>query len=492
MVSLRAILVGVASTLASVRAFSSFESEWMSLYTEAGQVSYDGKTLCTSSGFGGGILCATEGLDESPRWRYIAGDVKWISVWGDHLWTVNSLDQIVLGSSTGDANWRVIPGSLKQITADGKQVCGVNGNKELFCADDAITTNPNWRQLPGSFEQVDLTDGILYATAPDGVIMWGYSDGEPNWNTISIPRGGLKQLAFDGSMLCGVSGNNDLFCADDGLRTNPNWRQIEGQFIEVEVEAGRVYAVGLNTVIYLRWFTPPPVEMKGWTKLKTLPKLRQLNYDGRTLCGTATDEGIWCATGGFEDGEPNWQQLDGGLSHVVVWGDSIYGVNSLGNVWTANSRGPTQWRLLPGDYKQLSTDGKQLCAVDRDHLVWCADSLIDTMPNWQGPKGTFQHIQVLNGVLFGTSPVDNLVWMGRSYGEPKWSQLQGNLRNLDYDGVNLCGTGPDGTIMCADGGFNGPSPNWRVFEGKGAYATVNSGRIFALDSQFGVYMRSDL
>lgn len=493
MVSIKAILLGATTVAtASMTDTYAFESDWKELQgTGLVQLSFDGKSMCGVNA-GNQVFCATRGLSTSPEWRVLEGALKWVAVWGDTLWGVNSADEVWCGKTTtvgGNPNWRKLPGSLKQISSDGKQICGADANNDIWCADDLITENPNWRKLPGKLKQVDVTDGVIYGAAPDDTIWFGFSEGEPSWTKLP---GGLKQVAFDGSMLCGVASNAELWCADDGLRTSPNWRHIPGSFVQVDVEAGRAYAVGLDQQVSLRWFTPPPAAMDGWQQLTSYPKLRQISFDGKTLCGVDASDGIWCATSGF-DSAPNWRQLDGSLTHVVVWGDALFGVNREGNIWTGRAQGAPGWRLLPGNLQQVSTDGKQLCGTYTSRSeIWCADSLIDSNPNWRHVSGGLKHVVVLNGVLLGTSAVDDFVWLGRSEGEPKWLQLAGGLRNLEYDGVHVCGTSSIDEIFCADSGLLQGKPNWKKIDGKAAYVTVNAGRLFAVNSNAELFTRSDL
>lgn len=487
MVSIQAILVGVASALASVHALS---PDWVSINTECSEVTYDGKTLCVSNNYGG-ILCSTSEYEGTPSWNYHSGNVVGARVWGEHVWAVSADGDVQVRTTADNADWHTLPSSLKfkHVSVDGKQICAISVANDIYCADDEIMTNPNWRKLPGKFTQLDLTDGIIYAVTEDSRLHYGVSDGETAWKEIP---GTFKQVAYDGGVLCGITPVNALLCATAGLPTAPQYEHYEGEFTFVEVQAGRVYAVEASTMTFMRWISKPPVTMdRDWKALKSQPKLRQINFDGKTLVGVASDEGVWAATSGFDD-SPNWFQIDGMLKHVVVWGDRIYGVNGEGTVWTAHPSTTPQWKQLPGTYNQISTDGKQLCGVNAHSEVWCADRTIDSEPNWRRIDGNFQHVVVLNGVLMATSAGDNSVWVGRAEGEPKWHKIPDlHLRNLEYDGINLCGTNSDGEIYCADSGFVEGTPNMEKLEGKAVYTAVNSGRVFAVTADYQLYTRND-
>ncbi|KAJ0411163.1 hypothetical protein ATCC90586_005020 [Pythium insidiosum] len=173
----------------------------------------------------------------------------YVEVYGDVLWGVNRAQQIWVGSSVGDPQWRQLPGSLKQITSDNKQVCGVNANDDIWCANAAIRTNPNWRQVPGKLSFVKLLNGRLVGTNSNGDIFTGRSSGDPAWKQLG---GKLRQVSFDGGRLCGTNSDNDVWCADGGLSATPNWSPVGGKRRFVVSNSGEMYSVNDQGAIFYR------------------------------------------------------------------------------------------------------------------------------------------------------------------------------------------------------------------------------------------------
>lgn len=493
MVSLRAIAVGVLSWLMPAAAY---ESDWKKLPGIVSIVSFDGTTLCGATGTGG-IFCATEGLDDKPNWFSVQGDAMSLAVWGDNMWIVNNAGRVFYSkvSVSIPASWVPLNYSLKQITTDGKQICGVTNDNDIFCADKGITSVPNWRQLPGKLKFVDLTDGILYGTAPDDSIWFGMTDGDPSFTRIS---GGLRQIAFDGELLCGISSDMFAWCADTNLKTNPNWRNIGSGYSYIDVNAGQVYAIAGGMQLTKKWFTLPPSNIvgggggvttpfTGWKRLTG--GLTQINFDGVTACGVNAGYEIWCFNTGF-DASPNWRRVPGSLKHVVVWGDSLFGVNSADQIFIGRTEGDPQWRKLDGLLKQISTDGKQICGANAQDMIWCADIPTDSNPKWRLIPGSLKHVVVQDGVLMGINSALE-IFVGRSKGDPKWIKTNGWLQNLEYDGETMCGTN-DGQIWCADDGFTAGTLNWRRLDGSLNYASINAGMMLGVNSNSEIWSRMDL
>jgi hypothetical protein len=420
------------------------------------------------------------------NWRQINGELKSVIVQGDYLLGVNANDDIFCGKSAGDPEWAQLPGlKLKQISTDGKEICGTNAADDIFCADTSIYSNPNWRQLPGKLKYIDVNDGVLYGVNANNDIFFGASTGEPNWIQVD---GKLKQLSFDGEVLCGVTDDDCIYCATSNLRSSPNWKRL-GNLRYVNVYAGRLYGVNEGYNLFRKLITYPPQPIiAGWVQLEG--KLKQVSYDGRTLCGVNTNEDIFCSTKGLE-GTPNWRKVPGKLVYVVVYGDNLFGVNKENKLFVGNSIGNPSWKRLPGAFKQISTDGKQLCGSSTDDEVLCANENIRTTPNWRLVTGrTLKNVIVANGALYGTDSNDD-VFVGHSQGRASWVQLPGKFKNLDFDGLRLCGTNSNDDIYCAENGLTF-SPDWKQIDGKLSTICINAGRIIGTKASLDIFTRNDV
>ena len=67
--------------------------------------------------------------------------------------------------------------------------------------------------------------------------------------------GSLSQIQYDGTHLCGVNSDDDIYCANQYLTTSPNWQQLSEKLRVVSVggtgqlagvsRAGKVYTATL-------------------------------------------------------------------------------------------------------------------------------------------------------------------------------------------------------------------------------------------------------
>ncbi|KAF1323099.1 hypothetical protein FI667_g10843, partial [Globisporangium splendens] len=290
----------------------------------------DKKTLCGVNA-ACNIFCASKGLDYTPDWRRIDGDLKWVVVWSKDLWGVSVNDEI----------WK----------------------------------NP---------KQVTLTDGILCGTGRDDTTWYGMSSGQPNWTNVP---GTVKQIPFDGALLCGVQASNDVWCADSTLRTSPNWRHLWGHFTHVEVGGDRVYRM---------WFTPPLVSMNPWIQLPSTPNIRQLNFDGKNMCGVDSADDVWCASETFTDA-PSWRSMgrklmhvvEGVAKHVVVANGILAAVARDDSIWVGRSLNDLKWVKVSGSLGNLEFDGMHLCGTTSTDSI-CAVDVRDTHHELSQPSGVVQ------------------------------------------------------------------------------------------------------
>ena len=96
----------------------------------------------------------------SGSWVQVAGSLKQIDGGHDYVYGVNSANQV-----DGSGSWRLIPGSLKHITASSRtEVFGVNAADKVFrCKKPCIG---EWELMEGSLKQCDGTfDSIVGVNA---------------------------------------------------------------------------------------------------------------------------------------------------------------------------------------------------------------------------------------------------------------------------------------------------------------------------------------
>lgn len=231
---------------------------------------------------------------------------------------------------SGGGNWKQLDGSLVQLSFDGKQLCGVNSNDDIWCASENIRGEgaTTWRRLPGKLTQITVYGDVLYGVNREGKIYFGSAiTSDPNWRELP---GWLKQITTDNKQICGVNAEGSLFCADTNIRFNPNWREVPGRFTQVELVNGRLFAVTADSTISSgRAYGVP-----NWAKLSG--GVRQVSFDGVRACGTNSDDDVWCASSGLL-GSPNWTLMPGKMRYVVAQGGDMFAVNSKGAIYYRRS-----------------------------------------------------------------------------------------------------------------------------------------------------------
>jgi hypothetical protein len=223
-------------------------------------------------------------------------------------------------AQTDSGVWTRLEGSLVQISFDGKQLCGVNNNDDIWCASDNIRGKgaPSWRQLPGKLTQIAVYGDSLFGVNRANMIYFGSAvSSDPSWRQLP---GSLRQVSTDNKQVCGVNSNDDIWCADSNIRSDPNWRQVPGKLIQVEVLNGRLIGVNRESEI----FTGQSYGDPKWVKLPG--SLRQVSFDGVRLCGTNSNSDVWCADSGLLD-SPNWTHLSGKSTYIVVEAGELFAVD---------------------------------------------------------------------------------------------------------------------------------------------------------------------
>ena len=196
------------------------------------------------------------------------------------------------------------------------------------------------------------------------------------------------------------------------------------------------------------------------------------------ICGVSDSDDIFCA-------DPNtfaWYQLPGKLAQVTIAEEKIYGVTANQDIFysASNSEGRTNFVQLPGKLKQISFDGKTLCGTTSIDTVVCANKYLDTNPNRFGLPGLLKQVIVRGDQLFGVSRA-NLVYASPTIGG-NWTRLTGYMRQVTFDGKNLCGTDPNNNAFCANENLNS-TPNWDQVPGQFSQVSVGGdGKLVALDA----------
>uniref|UniRef100_A0A6C0E0Q4 Uncharacterized protein n=1 Tax=viral metagenome TaxID=1070528 RepID=A0A6C0E0Q4_9ZZZZ len=210
--------------------------------------------------------------------KQVPGKAINVSFSSSGLFGVNSANQILHTQLVQDPIvWTTLPGSLVQISSDGKSgiIAGVNSNDDIYVADKDIGTSPNWRQVLGKLVNVAVSNGKLYGVNREGNIYFNDNYMSDNWVQIN---GNLKQVFFDdiNKIAGGVNSNNDVYYASGANFTasDPGWIQITNNNIKISYAAisnNKIYGINSSDGdVYVYNIASPS---SGWKRIVLPHKL---------------------------------------------------------------------------------------------------------------------------------------------------------------------------------------------------------------------------
>lgn len=172
-----------------------------------------------------------------------------------------------------------VPFPLKYFYKNNGKLYGVNENGDIYYAD---YKNEQWSIQPNKLDKNDMnileekyklkSDMITSNIITPNIIKPPHNIKCKNeyytskiWDKIP---GKLKQVSLYNNVVCGVSTDNNVYCADNNNIDDPNWFQIKGSFIYVSLYSGGIYAIDKLWNIYHAKYYNNPVWVKEPLKLK--------------------------------------------------------------------------------------------------------------------------------------------------------------------------------------------------------------------------------
>jgi len=262
--------------------------------------------------------------------------------------------------------------TVSSLPLAGTVICGINQFSDIWCADTNIigTGSPNWRQIPGRLSSLVVNnDGSIYgANEGDSSIWYCSSYKIPQW--VRVP-GGLRQVSYNGTQLCGVNTYGEIWYATDGIKGigSPNWAMTNGGRNGRQILANSNGSVYLNTTNYQIWYAP---EIKAkdengnpslqWVQIPS----RSSTYIGanNTTLMSVQDNGLLYATKNIDGtGTPNWVSIPLPLQNVIITSlnlnsdGTMYITFSNGSIWYGTSTYTNPgWKQIPGGLKYISSN----------------------------------------------------------------------------------------------------------------------------------------
>jgi hypothetical protein len=221
-------------------------------------------------------------------------------------------------------DFQQVVGGLTSVQMGDTHVCGLNAKQEIYCAENGgFPSKINWFNVPGGLTSVDARGGRIFGAHPSGIYLSDKIGGDAKFTQLF---GGLQQVSFDGTNACGITAGGRIFCSD-GVTKNVGFRFVTGGLIQLVVQGTKLYGVNAGGEV---WYT---ADWRNANWVRVAGALSQIDFDGKTLCGTNGDHNVFCANQGLES-NPNWEIIPyTKLTQVSVSGNSIIGLGVDGNLY---------------------------------------------------------------------------------------------------------------------------------------------------------------
>ena len=152
-------------------------------------------------------------VDGSGGWVKVTGKLSHVSASGNgYIWGVNAKEQIFKCKKPCSGRWEIVDGTLKQIDAGPAYVYGVSCNNIYARPVDG---SGSWRQIPGSLKHVTASGrDEIYGVNSDDEIYRCKKPCVGDWERI---EGTLMQCDATINGLFGVQANYNIFRRPTGI-----------------------------------------------------------------------------------------------------------------------------------------------------------------------------------------------------------------------------------------------------------------------------------
>ena len=243
--------------------------------------------------------------------------------------------------------------------------------------------------------KVNVSGQILYNPLSDPNSSLFYN---PQWKQIN---GNLKQVEIDNNIVCGINNNDDIFCADNDV-TNPQWKQVPGKLKHITVNGNKLYGTNTYDEIFTADYKTDTSQIK-WTKVNG--GLKQVDLSDNVVCGTNKYDEMFCANSNIYSNYPNWTKIPGGLKHITISGNKLYGTNTYDEIFTADYKtdiSQIKWTKVNGKLKQVDLNNNIACGVNNNDDIFCSDINSDYQVIQQIP-GKLKYVSVNNRRIYGVN-----------------------------------------------------------------------------------------
>ena len=235
------------------------------------------------------------------------------------------------------------------------------------------------------------------------------------------------------STIMGIDANQNIYYANQNIKSNPNWLKSPGGLSWVSHSNGKAFGVTSAGNIYYN------ADYKSGNWVQVPGGLSQVSFDGYNMIvmGVNKAGNIYYANKNITT-SPNWTQIPGGLTNISYSNGQAFGVNSASNIYYNADYTSGNWVQVPGELSQLSFDGYNMIIMGINSIgdIYYANKDITKNPNWTKIPGGLTNISYSNKQVIGVNTIGN-IYYASDYTSGNWVQLPGQqLSQVSFEDPN--------------------------------------------------------
>ena len=182
----------------------------------------------------------------NATWEPVDGSLKQLDASDTEVWGIDSGDTVYKAPIDGSANFTLVPGEMKHISASGYGYIWAVGSGDLVhkCKKpcngewDTVEDGPQLRQLDGEY-------GLVYGVTRSGEVYSRPVDGSGSWRKIPGPNGEMmKYVTASGrEVITGITEGGHIYrCIKPCVG---EWEKVEGSAQQCDASVNDVYCINL-------------------------------------------------------------------------------------------------------------------------------------------------------------------------------------------------------------------------------------------------------
>ena len=188
-------------------------------------------------------------------WEPVAidGSLKQLDASDTEVWGIDSGDAVYKAPIDGSANWTLVPGSMKHISASGNGYIWAVGSGSVVhkCKKPCMG---EWEAVddgPQPIRQLDGEYGLVYAVTTSGEVYSRPVDGSDSWRKISGPGEEIiKYVTASGrEVIIGITEGGHVYrCMKPCVG---EWEKMEGSARQCDASINKLYCINSATELGL-------------------------------------------------------------------------------------------------------------------------------------------------------------------------------------------------------------------------------------------------